>query len=289
MITLHNEILSVTIDPLGAEYAGIRRLDTGIEYLWQGDPAWWAGRSPLLFPFVGISKGGHYTYRGVTYPMPGHGFAREKVFTVTAQTETSVTLRLASDEATRAIYPFDFILDVTYALEGKTLACDYRVTNTTADEMYFSIGAHPGINLPLLPGETWADYVIRFDQVEDADTWCFRDGGVQWQTEPCLTHTDTLPITPHMFDEDAKIFKGLRSKTVSFEGLTNGHRVTMDFHRFPTIAFWSAGPNAPYICMEPWCGHADMIDHDGDLTHKVDVERLDEGGVFTVGYTLTLD
>ena len=55
------------------------------------------------------------------------------------------------------------------------------------------------------------------------------------------------------------------------------------------MAFWSAAPNAPFICMEPWCGHADMVDHDGDLTRKQDIEHLEKGGHFSVGYTLTLD
>ena len=63
----------------------------------------------------------------------------------------------------------------------------------------------------------------------------------------------------------------------------------MDFHRFPTIAFWSAGTEGPFICIEPWCGHADMIDHDGELTHKAEVQHLLKGETFSVGYTLTFD
>ena len=289
MITIESQALRVRINPVGAEYDSIVRLDTGLEYLWQGDPAWWDRKSPILFPFLGVSRGGQYTYAGKTYPMGGHGFAKDMAFETVEQKPDAVRLRLCSNAETRAVYPFDFELFVTYTVQDITLYCEYEVVNRTAGDLYFSIGAHPGINLPLLPGESWADYDIVFERKETADTWCFRNGGVQWQTEPCLEDTDTLPITPHMFDEDALIFKGLKSRFVSFAGRTNGHRVTMDFHRFPTLAFWSAGPNAPYICMEPWCGHADMIDHDGELTHKVDVERLLEGETFRVGYTLKLD
>ena len=92
-----------------------------------------------------------------------------------------------------------------------------------------------------------------------------------------------------MFDEDAIILKDLACYEVSFEGRTNGHRVTCKFDSYPTIAFWSAAPNAPFVCMEPWCGHADMVDHDGELTRKQDIEHLAKGETFSVGYTLTLD
>ena len=289
MITLKNEWLKVEISETGAEYQSILRLDTGLEYLWQGDPAWWNRRSPILFPIVGRLKDGTYTYQGKEYALGGHGFARDMIFTVVEQSDTQVKLQLCSNEATRAVYPFDFELYVIYTLEGKGVTCDYEVVNCTDGDMYFSIGAHPGIRLPLLPDESWADYVIRFSEKETKETWCFRDGGMQWKTEPCLVDTDTLEITPHMFDQDAIILKGLASTQVSFEGRTNGHRVTCEFSRYPTIAFWSAAPNAPFICMEPWCGHADMVDHDGDLTRKQDIEHLEKDGRFSVGYTLTLD
>jgi len=289
MITLKNEWLKAEINPLGAEYQSIIRVDTGIEYLWQGDPAWWGRRSPVLFPIVGKLRDGKYTYQGKEYALGGHGFARDMVFDIEEQSDTSVKLHVSSDEETRKVYPFEFDLYVTYTLEGKSITCDYEVINRTDGDMYFSIGAHPGINLPLLPGESWADYVIRFARKETCDTWCFRNGGMQWQTEPCLQDSDTLDITPHMFDEDAIILKDLVRHEVSFEGRTNGHRITCEFDRYPTIAFWSAAPNAPFVCMEPWCGHADMVDHDGDLTRKQDIEHLEKDGCFSVGYTLTLD
>ena len=287
MITIESTLLRVEIDPVGAEYASITRKDTGLQYLWTGDPAWWARRSPVLFPFVGVSHGGSYTYGGQRYEMTPHGYASKKTFTVKEAAEDRVTFVHASDEVTRAVYPFEYELQVTYTVSGDTLACDFAVVNRTDGEMVFSLGGHPGFRVPLLEGETWADYRIRFGEKETAATWCFRNGGIQWTTEPCLVDTDTLELEPHMFDEDARILKGLKSRTVSLEGKANGHAVTMDMHRFPVIAIWSAGPNAPFVCLEPWFGHADMAGHDGELTHKPDVLRLLKGETFTTGYTLT--
>lgn len=289
MIRIENELLRVEIDPVGVEYASIQRKDTGIEYLWQGDPAYWKSRSPLLFPFVGTCRNDCYTYQGKAYPMVHHGYARNMLFEITEQTADKVTFRHSSNEETRKIYPFDYELYVTYEVKEKTLFCEFELQNLTDGDMYFSLGGHPGIRVPLLDGETWADYRIRFEKKETAFRWVYRDGGFQWQTEPCLEDSDTLEIDPHLFDQDAIVFKGMESRTVSFEGVKNGHRVTMDFHRFPTIALWSAKPNAPFICMEPWFSHADMADHDGELTHKVDVQHLLPDERFRTGYTLTLD
>ena len=51
MQTLQNEILTVEISEHGAELQSIR--NASAEYLWQGDPAYWGRRSPVLFPIVG--------------------------------------------------------------------------------------------------------------------------------------------------------------------------------------------------------------------------------------------
>ena len=124
MIILKNEWLKVEVNPLGAEYQSIVRVDTGIEYLWQGDAAWWNRRSPILFPIVGKLKDGKYTYQGKEYALNGHGFARDMVFDIAEQTETTVKLHIASDDTTLAVYPFDFDLYVTYTLEGSALTLD---------------------------------------------------------------------------------------------------------------------------------------------------------------------
>ena len=39
----------------------------GKEYIWSGDPAYWTGRNPNLFPVVGNLKGGAVTIEGKEY------------------------------------------------------------------------------------------------------------------------------------------------------------------------------------------------------------------------------
>ena len=51
--TMQNDKASVVIDEQASEIHSFRDRATGIEYMWQGDPQFWKGRNPTLFPMVG--------------------------------------------------------------------------------------------------------------------------------------------------------------------------------------------------------------------------------------------
>ena len=63
--TLKNQELTVTLTDLGAELLSIKCAGD-CEYLWQGDPAYWTGHAPLMFPICGRLINGNYTYEGKT-------------------------------------------------------------------------------------------------------------------------------------------------------------------------------------------------------------------------------
>ena len=66
LIEICNEILSVKINDRGAELWSVCRRDGTNEYMWQGDPAYWEDRSPLMFPFCGRVQGDTYSDEGKT-------------------------------------------------------------------------------------------------------------------------------------------------------------------------------------------------------------------------------
>lgn len=51
-LTLKNEHCAVTVTDAGAMLRSLVR--DGREYLWQGNPAYWAGQAPVCFPIVGV-------------------------------------------------------------------------------------------------------------------------------------------------------------------------------------------------------------------------------------------
>ena len=73
--TLKNENLTVIINSLGAEVVSVKDRN-GRELWWNGDPAFWKGHSPILFPACGGLWNGKYSLNGKEYNMPKHGFAK---------------------------------------------------------------------------------------------------------------------------------------------------------------------------------------------------------------------
>ena len=66
MITIRNSLWGARISETGAELKSLASLSSGQEYIWNGDPAWWNGSAPVLFPVIGGLKGGEYSYEGRT-------------------------------------------------------------------------------------------------------------------------------------------------------------------------------------------------------------------------------
>jgi galactose mutarotase-like enzyme len=48
------------------------------------------------------------------------------------------------------------------------------------------------------------------------------------------------------------------------------------FEGFPYFGIW-ASKDAPFVCLEPWCGIADNIHHDYQLINKEGINRLAAG------------
>ena len=72
-----NGHLAVEVSSLGSEMQSIRTKD-GKSWLWNGDAAFWTGRSPILFPIVGKAPDDTLTIDGNPNPMAQHGFARRR-------------------------------------------------------------------------------------------------------------------------------------------------------------------------------------------------------------------
>src|SRR3954462_6117597 len=112
MYGIENDHLRIQVNSRGAELYSIYSKKAGLEYLWNGDAAYWNKRSPVLFPIVGALKNNTYYYANKAYKLPRNGFAREMDFELAHQTRDSLTFTLKSNEATLVNYPFEFRLDI---------------------------------------------------------------------------------------------------------------------------------------------------------------------------------
>jgi galactose mutarotase-like enzyme len=288
MFSIENQELKVGIHPKGAEIQSLFHKLHELEYMWDGDPAFWGKHSPLLFPIVGTLKGNTYYFGGKAYSLPRHGFARDREFTVETQRADAITFLLQSDEQTRAVYPFEFELRVGYRLVSNKVATTYQIRNPSSEPMYFSIGGHPAFRVPLIPGTEYTDYYLEFDGVEETPRWPIsKDGLIERKPIPLLEDTAVLPLRKELFAKDALVLKHPISAGVTLRSGGTDRRLRMDFPGFPFLGIWAA-LNADFVCIEPWCGIADSVDSDQQLVDKEGINLLEGGGVFQRTWTASL-
>ena len=287
---LENDLMKVKVSSMGAELQSIRRKDTDTEYLWQGDPDFWNGRAPILFPICGRLIDGKYSYAGETYEMAIHGFARRSEWEVIHQKSNVLTLQLQATADTLACYPWKFSLEMVYTLEEDTLSVAAILHNLDEKTMLFAMGGHPGFNVPLSQGETFGEYFIEFDEpctpnlLVLSDT-CFYTG----ELSPVpLDENNRLWLNHAMFDKDAWFFRD------TAKGLTlrseNGQRsVHMSFPDMKFIGLWHKPfSEAPFVCIEPWTGVPGW-DRPGvaAFEDKPEMTALEPQGTYRNTYTMT--
>lgn len=279
--TIENEYIKATIKQAGAELTSLVNKQTKLEYMWGADPAFWGKTSPVLFPIVGTVIDDTYFYKGKSYSLPRHGFARDHTFKLAKQTKDQISFTLSSTEASLLKYPFDFLLTLTYTLVKNNLEVSYEVKNTGSDEMLFSIGAHPAFKVPLVEGTSYDDYFFEFNKVETAQRWPLsKTGFIDPNPVPIIDNTSILNITHELFYNEALVFKHLKSDRISIKSSKHTHGLDFHFAGFPYMGIWAAR-DADFVCVEPWCGIADHIDHDQQFENKEGIERLDAGKLWT--------
>ncbi len=278
LYTIENEKLKVSISDKGAELQNIILKSDGTEYLWQGDERFWSGRAYNLFPICGRLTDGRYTYKGKTYNMNLHGFARASFFRAEMISDTKAAFVLTPDDEIRTQYPFDFLFRVTYSLNDTELTVSFDVVNNDTDDMYFGIGGHPGFNVPMCQGESFEDYYLEFDCEKPAKRLVFTPLFDTGKTEPFpLKEGKILELKHSLFDNDA-IFLTDMCGSVTLKSRKSGKRVRVEYPGMKYLGLWHAPhTEAPYICIEPWCS---LPSYDGvvdDLETKHEMTKLGSG------------
>ncbi|MBO6015875.1 MAG: aldose 1-epimerase family protein [Lachnospiraceae bacterium] len=287
---LKNKELIVKIKSVGAELTSISDALTQMEYLWCGDAKYWGRQSPVLFPIVGNVKNKEYRWKGKTYPMGQHGFARDMEFCMTKETADEIWFVANDDEETRKRYPFSFALHIGYKLKGRKVTVMWRVENKEEEKLPFSIGAHPAFSCPPDENGRQTDCYLITDAKQELIY-----GGINMETGMLirgiqkhlpLDEDGAFRITEHLFDEDALVIEGEQVHTLSLAGADKKPYVTVHFD-MPLCGIWSpAKKNAPFICLEPWCGRCDAEDFDGEFDEREYGIVLGKGEEFCTSYDM---
>lgn len=261
---ISNQYLTVDISALGSEMQALTAAD-GRSFLWNGDAAFWNGRSPVLFPMVGKAPENRISVEGKSYEMGQHGFARRSEFTLASSSGTMCRYELAASDPTRAVYPFEFLLAVEHSLEGRTLTVAAEVENRDQKPMPFGLGFHPAFAWPI-PGAAAKAHTITLDNGAEPALMRLEGGLVSSEKLPSPFKAGSLTLDHAMFEADAMIFP-----EGAGEGLTyaaeGGPALKFSFENLPNLALWQK-PGAPFICIEPWHGTAAEFGGSDDLAKR---------------------
>lgn len=274
MIEIASAKLAACIDPLGAELQSLSDA-RGREHMSSGDPAFWSGRAPLLFPIVGRLNSDTLRVDGQTYTLEKHGFARRSRFDVIDHDASSATFRLTDSAATRAMYPFAFVLDARFALTETTLGMTVTVHNPGENPLPASLGYHPAFAWPL-PGADRAAHEIVFDRDEPAPLCRVTpEGLIGPHPKPTPVNGNRFTLTDALFVDDALVWTNLTSRRLRY-GVPGGPHLDIAFPDTPHLGIWTK-PGAAFLCIEPWAGHADPVGYTGEFRDKPVVIEISPG------------
>ncbi len=287
MHQLQNDHLTVNIQTEGAEITSVQDRSSGREYIWQADPEIWGSSAPVLFPIIGGLKDDEYTFEGKQYSVPKHGFIRRNPNLRTERPdEQTLIFTYASSPVLKQNYPFDFIFKLEYRLEGRTLRQTHTVINTGKSPMYFSVGGHTAFKVPLFSDDTYDDYHLAFEYPENSASHTVVDGGlIGPDTRPVPWNGNRLSLKHELFQNDALIFKELKSRSVDLVSKNSGKVLRFHFEDFDYFAVW-AKPDGDFVCLEPWLGIADNHDTDGDFKRKEGIIELADGSTFSAAFLI---
>lgn len=269
---LENEYLRLECCTKGGEIQSCYDKTKQREIMWQGDSQYWSGKNPTLFPIVGNTFSKTYEINGQTYAMKNHGLIRYGECTLVNQTENSLTLQMKSDSETLKQYPFDFTYEITYTLKGKRVEITYHITNDSKVTMPFTFGLHPGFNI------TDPQAKVVYAVEEHVNQIHFAQG----YSKEAKTMKEWTMSHEEIAQEGTLIYENLSSPYVDL--VQNVGTLRVSIAGYPYLALWCA-PNAPFLCIEPWYGMADLVEEMAtDFDKRVGMMELSPNKTFTTSY-----
>lgn len=267
MITLKNKDVSLVISEHGAEPCSLESRQTGIQYIWSGDPAYWKRHAPILFPMAGPTKDGQISVGGKLYDMPNNGFARDSEFKLVHSDSNAAEFVLEDSPETRAVYPFGFKLTIDYKIEAAGFSVKATVLSKT-DGMHFTYALHPAFMLAMNQGSSMEDCMVRFYEAEHQDKDSLQNK--VFVTEKDGMKGKILQLSRAELDKGPIVLHSVKSNRVTFCSSKGKHGVEISMGAMHTLVCWSPeGKNAPFVCVEPMHSF-------GDSTRSKELSEMKE-------------
>jgi galactose mutarotase-like enzyme len=227
------------------------------------------GGLPILFPICGNLPDNTYAIGDQQYSLKQHGFGRELPWTVSDQSTTtaaSLTVTLASNDATRAVYPFDFSVSFTYRISGNELVIDQTYTNKSTVPMPFSTGLHPYFLAPDKNSLTFEIPSPSYTEKQTGETHAFAGKFDFSQAEIDAAFTTITGTVATVKDASQNLTLTMTSS-----------------ENYRTIVFWTV-EGKDFYCLEPWTAPRNSLNTGIDLLHVAPGQTLTTNVTFTANF-----
>ncbi len=288
--SLENPKIKITASTHGAELHSITGKKDDTEYLWNRNYKYWKYSSPHLFPIVGKAIDSKYRVGENVYELPAHGIARISEFELIEKTDSSITFRLNYSDESLKVYPYKFTFEVTHTIKDNSVITAYKVINLDNKEIYFCIGGHPAFMCPIEVEDRLEDCYLEFNKNETISALTVNDEAYFLHNrKDILNKSNIINLSKDLFKDGLLAFDNLKSNKVSIRSKNNNKALTVDFGEFKYMAIWAPEKGAPFICIEPWFGHADYVDFHGEFKEKEGIIKLKEGKEFSSTYKIYIE
>ena len=228
---------------------------------------------------------------GKVYSMTQHGFSRHNEYVANQISDEEVVFTLTSNEEIAKQYPYLFKLDVAYKLEKNVLVCNCKVTNIDDKIIYFQIGGHPAFACPFMDDESSNDYYLEFSENETLSQKVIDVArkGMSRTTIPFFENERRFFVRQQLFSNDAIVFKDFKSESVSLKSLNHNKSIVFHMQGFNHLGLWAAKHVGGLIAIEPWVGHSDYVDFDGEFKDKEGIVSLEPNHEFECTFKVEIN
>lgn len=280
--------VTAVVKSYGAELVSCKVGDR--EVVFEGNPEFWAGQNPNLFPSVGRSKDGIVNIDGTDYEMCQHGFARNCEFELVSKTDDEVTLVFSGTEESLKMYPFKYNFYVTHTVVENGFKTTYKVENKDDKAIYYALGGHTAINWKLNADEKLSDNTIKFNKTETNAVYqaeADKTRGVIPIVAKQYTNIDSFKPNHDIFKDDAVVFEEVVSDEIKIENDNTGTGAKIAIEGFKTFLIWMPFKDGnPFVCFEPWTKKPDFVTDTVGFMDQAD--KLEAGATSEYSYTITI-
>lgn len=180
---------------------------------------------------------------------------------------------------------------MTYKLVENTLTCFINVKNKDHQTIYFQVGGHPAFACPFMENESSNDYYVEFSEYETRNQKVIdvAKRGMSHVQLPFFDHEKRFFVRQQLFNNDAIVIKDFKSENISIKSLNHQKSIVFHMQGFDHVGLWTAKHVGGLLAIEPWVGHADYVDFDGEFKEKESCVALDTDKEFNVQFAVEIN